>query len=80
MGCLANSTAICLFLKSRKVNDDSSDENFDSDDDEEEDEDEEDDDDDLYIIGAVCQSVSQSVNQKSNYFRIRGVWSFLMFL
>ena len=32
MGCLANSTAICLFLKSRKVNDIFSDEEDDDDD------------------------------------------------
>ena len=34
---------------------------------------------DLYIIGAVCLSVCVCVS-KSHYFRIQGIWSFLMFI
>ena len=79
MGCLANSTAIFLFLKSRKVDDDC-DDDYDNGDD------------DLYIIRAVGVCVSAkviisvfiSVKQKYNKIPwkihyVQGISSFLLF-
>ena len=73
------SSLLCDDDVDENENDDDDDDSNDDDDDSDDDDDDSNDDDgasdDLYIIGAVCLSVTKMLT-----FRIQGIWSFLMFI